>query len=362
MKVLHLPSNLASQLDVSVRALREIGVEARGLVCGNYPWCDSGAIEVYTVPSLRKHPITGAIRAVAWLSRVLKAARWAEVIHWHSDWSPIPGDLDLRYVARLGKPRIVEFWGSDIRTSEVACAENPYLTRAFAENPRLFRSGRRSGRRTQERFARHGFACLIPGADLRHHVCRDVFPTPYYTMQRLLLDGLEPRYPDPRNDRPLVIHSPSHEFLKGTHAVLRAVRELSAVHSFDFQLLQWVGHAEAMALVRRCDVYLDQFLAGTHGVASLEAMALGKPTVCYLKPSVESGLPSGCPLVNANQDNLAGVLADLLTDGRRRHELGRQGRAYVEKHHDARVIARQLVGIYEELLAKRQVEPSGAGR
>ena len=42
----------------------------------------------------------------------------------------------------------------------------------------------------------------------------------------------------------------------------------------------------------------------------------------------------------------------LLRDGPRRHQVGRASRAYVETHHDAHKIARDLVRIYEELIEK----------
>ncbi len=45
------------------------------------------------------------------------------------------------------------------------------------------------------------------------------------------------------------------------------------------------------------------------------------------------------------------VLRDVLRDGERRNRCGRQGRAYVEKYHQARNVARELIEIYEQLLA-----------
>ena len=84
----------------------------------------------------------------------------------------------------------------------------------------------------------------------------------------------------------------------------------------------------------------------------MEAMAFGKPVVCYITPAMESKHPADLPIVNGNQDNLAGVLAGLLDDGKRRHELGQRGREYVEKYHDARRIAKDLVGIYQQLCNK----------
>ncbi len=362
MKVLHLPSNLASQLSITVRALCDLGIEARGLLCGNIRSCDATGVEVYEVPSLRKRPLRGVIRAAVWLRKVKRAMRWADVIHWHSDWSPVPWDLELRYAAKLGKPRIVEFWGTDIRIAEIACVDNPYMAQVYREHPEFVRRGRRSARRTQERFSHYGFSCLIPGMELRPYVQRDVFPAPYYTVQRVLVKQIEPHYPDPGNRLPLIVHSATDKMKKGTQAVLAAVEKLRATHRLEFRLICGVPQPEAMALVGQCDVFLDQFVAGDYGVAAVQAMAMGKPAVGYLKPSLAALHVPECPLVNADQENLAEVLRGLLADGPRRHELGRQSRAYVEKYHDAHKVARDLVAIYEELLAKREAEESRAGR
>ena len=142
--------------------------------------------------------------------------------------------------------------------------------------------------------------------------------------------------------------------IKGTDAVRAAIDRLRSRHSFEFRLLRGVPHQQALHILQSADVVLDQFAGGEHGIFSIEAMAMGKPVLCYLRPWVAKRLPSDCPIVNANPDNLADVLGGLLSDGRRRHELGVRGRAYVEKHHDAHKIARQLVGIYEDLLRKRR--------
>jgi glycosyltransferase involved in cell wall biosynthesis len=115
-----------------------------------------------------------------------------------------------------------------------------------------------------------------------------------------------------------------------------------------------VQHTEALQVVKDCDVFLDQFVIGVHGLAALESMSFGKPTVSYINPLMFSRYPADLPVVNANQDTLAEVLGGLLKDGHRRHEVGVQSRAYVEKYHDSGVIAKQLVGIYEELVEKRK--------
>jgi len=350
VRVLHLPYNIASQVSVTVRALREIGIEARGLVLGKAPIQDPTGIEEFQLMSRRRHPLRGTLQTMARYRAVLGAIRWADVVHWHFGFA-LRGALDVKYAARLGKAGIIEFWGSDIRMPEVACADNPYLAMMYDRHPEFIPRDNKP-RTLQAIFAKRGFSCLIPGNELDAYVQKDLFPGIYHCEGPLLLSEFDPKYPDPANSRPLVTHSPSSKPKKGTDAVLRAVEDLSKTHAFEFRLLHGVHRSEALAVVRGCDIFLDQFVYGAEGFASLEAMALGKPTVCYIKPSLLVKYPPDLPIVVADQDNLTEVIKGLLEDGQRRYEIGRRSRAYVEEYHDAHKIARELVAIYERLLGR----------
>jgi len=88
-----------------------------------------------------------------------------------------------------------------------------------------------------------------------------------------------------------VVHSPSNKVIKGSDAVLRAVESLRRSHDFDFQLIHGVPRAEALSIVARCDVFLDQFVLGAEGFAALEAMALGKPVVCFIRTRCDRNIP-----------------------------------------------------------------------
>jgi hypothetical protein len=352
MRVLHLPTNAASQISIMVRAQRAIGLDARGLVINPHIIQASEGIQIIAQTGPRKGRMGARLQTLRRLVALASAARRADVIHWHSNTRLAAHDLDLKIVAALDPARIVEFWGSDIRIPEIATRDNPYLAKLLAASdldydyPISYQQSRGS----QERFARHGFACLAPGPELPDYVQPDLFPSPYRAEAVLNLEEFIPSYPDPGRSRPIVVHTPSRLAVKGTAAVLAAVEQLKARHDFEFRVVHDVPRADTLGIMRDCDILLDQFLIGSFGTAALEAMALGKPAVCYLKPSVVANLPSNAPYVNANLDNLVDVVGSLLTDGIQRQEIGRRSRLYVEQHHDAQTVARQLAGIYDELL------------
>jgi hypothetical protein len=236
----------------------------------------------------------------------------------------------------------------------MAAADNPYVAKAYDQGDMKPGSSAASIAR-QARFARYGFRCLIRRHELAPYLQKDLFPSYFVVPSPILLCEHSPKYPDPANPRPLVVHCPSHEGTKGTAAVLAAVDSLKRTHAFDFRLVRGAAKRECLAIMRDCDVMLDQFVLGDYGNASLEAMAFGKPTVCYVKPFVLSRCPEDFPIVNANPDNLVRVLGRLLDDGRLRLELGRKSRQYVEAHHDARKVAKELVGVYEQLLEEGRI-------
>ena len=314
MNVLHLPFNNASQISATVRALKNIGIETRGLVSDNATMLDPAGTEDLVKPvSRRRHPIRGTLQILALRRTVLDAIRWAEVVHWHSGWA-LPQADDVRWAARLGKVRVVEFWGSNIRIPRIASADNPFTAKMYRDAPELAHGAEEKSLRLQRMFARYGVACLIPGPELAAYIDPALFPSPSRTRPRLLLEDFRPTYPVPDKPRPLVVHAPSNKAKKGTDCVLNVINRLRRTHAFDFRLLHGVLRSEALEIVRSCDVFLDQFNCGDHGLACLEAMAFGKPTVCYIKPSVVSEYPSDCAIVNASQDNLCAVLKALLEE------------------------------------------------
>jgi glycosyltransferase involved in cell wall biosynthesis len=106
-----------------------------------------------------------------------------------------------------------------------------------------------------------------------------------------------------------------------------------------------------MGIYKRADLIVDQLLAGWYGGFAVEAMALGKPVVCYIREEdlkfVPARMAEQLPLINARPDSVYSVLKDWLSA--RKHELsqrGRLSREFVENWHDPELIAHNVSSDY----------------
>jgi glycosyltransferase involved in cell wall biosynthesis len=180
-----------------------------------------------------------------------------------------------------------------------------------------------------------------------HYVHTNLFPIRFQIRQMISLDEHESCPPDPSSGRPLIVHSPTAPVAKGTQFILEAIASLRTTHEFDFVLVQNMSRGAALDVMKRCDIFIDQLVLGAYGYASVEAMAFGKPVICYINPITGTNYPAELPIMNADPNNIREKLAELIDDGNRRNELGHRGRAYVEKHHDGAKVALDLIDIYK---------------
>ncbi len=248
--------------------------------------------------------------------------------------------IDVRYLKRNDRPFFIEFWGSDIRLYDLERARNPYFELDNASNQ-------------QRKLDRLKFWSEMTNEVIMSDNSADIFLKPYFetihvVRQRVDTARYQPVFPDPENPRPKILHAPSVEGIKGTEHVEKAINQLEQKQlHFDYVRVQDVPHAKAMKMYAEADIIVDQLRMGSYGMLSCEAMALGKPVICYILDELLDTYPDGFPVVNANPDTVTEVLEALVLSPQKRHEIGRQGRRYVEKVHDIKEVAKRLVRIYE---------------
>lgn len=352
MKILLLPSNIASIPAITVQALREAGHDARGLILNNAIVQNSRNLIVVNTKYPNQSEVVKFFKRSYWYYHFIRLVYWADIIHWCGSFSYILLQWTMPYIKLLNKPGVVEWYGGDIRIPEVEFSNNPYYKKIFNNGYEYTYESYENSIRNQKTFQDAGFE-VIELPSMGQYIQSDIAPKTYKVFQRLLIAEFEPIFPRIETKRPLIVHSPTAPVLKGTAHVLSAIEKLRQKYDFEFRLIQNMPHHEAVKLMKDADIFLDQLIGGGYGMAAMEAMAYGKPVICRIKDTVRKDFPHDLPLVNANPDTIVEQLEVLLKDPKLRQEIGKKSRAYIEKYHDARKIAEELVLVYKQVIANK---------
>ncbi|WP_271613721.1 glycosyltransferase [Bradyrhizobium sp. CCBAU 51627] len=146
-----------------------------------------------------------------------------------------------------------------------------------------------------------------------------------------------------------IAHAPNHTHFKGSKYLEEAVERLRAQgHQIEYRKIQGVPNTEVMALFAASDIVADQFIGGAYGYTALEAMALGKPVLSFVRSADLVEAPEECPIINTTPDQLDEVLRWTICNRDRLRAIGEQGRRYVERWHSISAVAARLGRLYCE--------------
>ena len=154
------------------------------------------------------------------------------------------------------------------------------------------------------------------------------------------------------NSKIKIVHAPNHRILKGTQYLIDVCEELkNEGYPIELVIVEKIKNNDAKRIYEQADIIADQFIGGWYGLFAIEAMALGKPVLCYMREDLLMGNPrvKDCPIVNTNPDNLKDNLIKLINNENLRIELGKRGRKYIEKYHTKEYIGAQMDKIYRNL-------------
>lgn len=161
-------------------------------------------------------------------------------------------------------------------------------------------------------------------------------------------------------DRPMrVLHAPNHRAIKGTSFFINAIESLkSEGYPIELILVEKLPNSEIKRLIQSVDLVLDQLVVGWYAMFAIEAMASGKPVICYLRSDLEdlyiaAGLISTIeeiPIIRATPFDIKQVLADIMDNPKILHSAAIGGPEFVKKHHSVQAISEIFAPILKILL------------
>ena len=152
------------------------------------------------------------------------------------------------------------------------------------------------------------------------------------------------------NEKVIILHAPNHPRYKGTRFLLGTIERLKKEgYPIELVLAQNLPNKRIKELYEKTDIIAEQFIGGAHGFNAIEAMALGKPVMSYLRKKEYFPNWAECPIVNTNPDNLHENLVVLIKDKNLRQELGHKGRKYVEEVYSLEKVGSRFDKIYRTL-------------
>jgi glycosyltransferase involved in cell wall biosynthesis len=386
--VLHVPGATGGHPQGLARAERELGLDSRSIVFEASPFgYEADEVVLGLSPSLPDRARLEAFRFRV-LARALAGSY--DVVHYnfgqslfprpivpgspamagfpgplqqlYRGWSALLGMRDLPLLRRRGVALFVTFQGDDVRQADVCRARFEWAPARELE-PTAVERGMDSARRTvARRFDRHADGIYYLNPDLAH-----VLPPRARFVPYAHVDPREWRQEArPANPRPLVVHAPTARSIKGTHHLHAALEALRAEGvEFDLELVEGRTQAEARRVYARADILVDQLMLGWYGGLAVEGMALGVPVISHIRGSDLEHVPRAfaqeLPIIDATPRSIRDVLRTWLVERRDElPEVGRRGRAFVERWHDPRRVAAVVADDYRAALARRSGEGFGS--
>lgn len=245
-------------------------------------------------------------------------------------------------------PMLITFGGSDIRVPRIARANNPYF-KYFPQEGWLWE------KRLQLRV--WSMSQYIDAAAVDPEMLD--YMTPQFKKVYPFRQPVDMHYFEEENKQineiPVLMHIPTSPEFKGTEDIVAAVEQLKAEgFKFEFVFKRQLTQTEVYAELNKADVYIDELRCGSHGVTSVEAMASGCAVITYIRDDIRKKYPSDLPIVSANPDTIYQQLKYLLENPKLVKTLGLEGRAYAKKYHCSKIVARDLISIYNDLIDSKK--------
>lgn len=336
MRILHAPENIGGMAGVLARLQSRLGHEA-------ISYCFTSNNFKYPADIFLQNPDS----LLETLYKALSFSFKFDVFQFYfgnslmGNYFPLK---DIPWLSLIGKNIFFYFCGCDIRDEKTTIMKYPISACANCF-PKLCNKNRQLTRKVAEKYGKVNF---VSTPDLLEFVNRSVLLPQVvdFDLINKILGEPEPK----RNPEKFVIaHAPTNRQIKGTQYLIDCIKRLQD-NGFDINLLliENMCHIDALRNYRNADLALDQLLVGSYGLLSAELMALGIPTITYLREDLLLLYPEPPPLINANPFSLEETIIHFYKNRGDLDFYHKAGQSYAFKVHHPVRLAIQCLECYNQ--------------
>lgn len=350
LKVFHGLVNYGTQAGLFAKELRNQGIEAISVVNGDRSKRQTDIELLYGGNFIQKvfNHLWNKTRRYYWFFR-------HNTFHFYFGKTLFNNQRDLPFYKLFGKKVVMEYLGNDIRHYKTL-VERYNLPESHDYFQRMEEHDNKIAQRIkqEESFLDYKLCCLPTHMDFAksyNYKINEVLP--------LALNVADIKYTELQKKAPekpiKILHAPTKRGFKGTVYIESAIDALQKEgYAIDFKVAEGITHAELFREYELCDIFIDQISVGWYGTASLESMAVGRPTCAYIDERYYQYIDYSdeIPVINVTRENVTEKLCELINNQEKLPEIGRKSREFVEKYHDVRNVTKKLIDIYQNKVWK----------
>lgn len=339
LKVFHGLVNYGTQAGLFAKELRKHGIDA---ISVSYPDPYKRLIDVELlyggniIQKILKH-LWNWIRRFYWFCSF-------NTFHFYFGSTLFPKQWDLRFYKFFRKKVIMEYLGYDVQLYQYSLNKykitnvefyKPHLESIIADQIKIKRL------KYESKYLDKQIVCA---PYLSEFVPNSIILPLAIDLDKYIFS---PR-PVPVNEI-VIMHAPTDFNNKGTSFIIDAIDKLiNEEYNIKKLIIENVKHDELINKYLECDIFIDQVLGGWYGTAAVEAMALGRPTLCFIREEYFRYIDYGekIPIINANPTNIYEVLKKTIENKNLLPEIGYKSRKFVEEIHDLKKLTIKLISIY----------------
>jgi len=256
---------------------------------------------------------------------------------------------DVHILRALGCKVIMHFRGTEARVQSVFERKNPF---AWSRGEDPFPGGDTLRKNILKRADGLFYKLLVTDPELQGYVENSMILQRAIDFRKIdaILKEHKSAAQNISDQKIRIAHAPSRRALKGTKIVLDVIQKfIDQGMDIELDVIEQVTNVEALKRMAKADLVIDQMRIGWYGVLAVEAMALGKPTIAYIRDDLIDRLEPDCPIIKSNPDSFADDLSSLLKDRKELARTGAKSRKFAKRYHCSKVVAKKAMEIYDTL-------------